>query len=149
MLASSHEWNVALQLTLDVSPPTPRSRKRRLTSRNPSPGSVPSSSIPARKNSLMFHEDGSSIASDRFALKFLFGDRSYLLQGAYRIHEGKSRYDGEEYTTVESVRIDRIYAYKNGAYVFIPVTKSERERFERAAFEVLVNPRYNESFAAE
>lgn len=156
--ATSSERSGPLQLTFDVNPPAKRTRKA--SSSHPRPGASPRTSSLASTQSAsetkpsnrsystpFFHADGSSIANDRFALKFLFGDRSYLIQGAYRIHEGKSRFDGEEYTTVESVRIDRIYAYKNGVYVFIPVTKAERERFESAVFEVLVNPRYNESFS--
>ena len=150
MIAETSNRIGALQLAFDVTPPP---RKRKITPRNPSPAKAPVSkkeskdSLNIRKRSPSFHMDGSSIASDRFSLKFLSGDRSYMIQGAYRIHEGRSRYDAEEQTTIEGVRVDRIYAYRNGSYVFIPASKTERERFERAAFEVLADPRYNDSFS--
>ena len=102
---------------------------------------------PARKTSV-FHPEGSSIGRDRFAIKLSYSGQAYLIQGSYHTVVEKSFSDGSAYAVVvDRVTVDRIYLYRNAAYVFVPISKNVSDRLSHLAAEILKNPEHNRSLS--
>lgn len=96
----------------------------------------------------VFHPEGSHIGRDHFALKVSHLGQAYLIQGAYRAVVEKSFSDGSVYAVlVDRVHVDRIYLYRNGAYVFVPISKNVADRLSHLALDVLRNPEFNRTLA--
>lgn len=96
----------------------------------------------------VFHPEGSHIGRDHFALKVSHLGQAYLIQGSYHAAVEKSFSDGSVYAVlVDRVRVDRIYLYRNGAYVFVPISKNVADRLSHLALDVLKNPEFNRTLA--
>lgn len=112
---------------------------------------VPDHSRPQRHEAPkrnVFHPEGSFIGADRFALKVSHLGQAYLIQGAYRASVERSFSDGTVYAVnVDRVSVDRIYLYRNGAYVFVPVSKHVADRLSHVALEILKDPDHNRTLA--
>lgn len=109
--------------------------------------SVPDFSQPHRHEAPkrnVFHPEGSFIGSDRFALKVSHLGQAYLIQGVYHANVERSFSDGSVYAViVDRVSVDRIYLYRNGAYVFVPISKHVGDRLSHVALEILKDPERN------
>lgn len=96
----------------------------------------------------VFHPEGSFIGSDRFALKISHLGQAYLIQGAYHATVERSFSDGSVYAViVDRVSVDRIYLYRNGAYVFVPISKHVADRLSHVALEILKDPEHNRTLS--
>lgn len=96
----------------------------------------------------VFHPEGSHIGSDRFALKISHLGQAYLIQGGYHATVERSFSDGSVYAViVDRVSVDRIYLYRNGAYVFVPISKHVSDRLSHVALEILKDPEHNRTLS--
>ena len=96
----------------------------------------------------VFHPEGSYIGSDRFALKVSHLGQAYHIQGAYHATVERSFSDGSVYAViVDRVSVDRIYLYRNGSYVFVPISKHVADRLSHVALEILKDPEHNRTLS--
>lgn len=131
------------QLSLDLEATARRSYRRTppLQERDSVPDFSQRHETPKRN---VFHPEGSYIGSDRFALKISHLGQAYLIQGSYHAAVERSFSDGSVYAVVvDRVSVDRIYLYRNGAYVFVPISKHVADRLSHAALEILKDPEHN------
>lgn len=147
-MATQHHGVPGNQLSLELEATARRYRNSpSLQDRN----SVPDHSRPVRHEAPkrnVFHPEGSFIGNDRFALKISHLGQAYLIQGGYHVSVERSFSDGTVYAViVDRVSVDRIYLYRNGAYVFVPISKHVGDRLSHAAVEILKNPEYNRTLA--
>ncbi|MDQ1343308.1 MAG: hypothetical protein QG650_27 [Patescibacteria group bacterium] len=137
------------QLSLEIEATARRSYRRTppLQERD----SVPDFSQPQRHETPkrnVFHPEGSHIGYDRFALKISHLGQAYLIQGSYHATVERSFSDGTVYAViVDRVSVDRIYLYRNGAYVFVPISKHVADRLSHVALEILKDPEHNRTLA--
>ena len=74
--------------------------------------------------------------------------QAYLIQGSYHVTVERSFSDGTVYAViVDRVSVDRIYLYRNGAYVFVPISKHVADRLSHVALDILKNPEHNRTLA--
>ncbi|MFB0964237.1 MAG: hypothetical protein QMC36_00770 [Patescibacteria group bacterium] len=96
----------------------------------------------------VFHPEGSYIGADRFALKVSHLGQAYLIQGGYHATVERSFSDGTVYAViVDRVSVDRIYLYRNGSYVFVPISKHVSDRLSHVALEILKDPEHNRTLS--
>jgi hypothetical protein len=70
-------------------------------------------SIPAFSvGGFSYYANSSVILRDRFALKFSYEGRSYLIKGVYRIMKIRSVMEEDAHITVDAIKISEIYAYQ-------------------------------------
>jgi hypothetical protein len=131
------------QLSIDFES-SARSYRARSGVRSASPSSAHSK--PKMEN--VFHPEGSFIGDDRFAIKISHAGQAYLIQGTYHVTVERSFSDGTVYATfVDRINVDRIYLYRAGAYVFVPVSKTVRDRLSHATLGILSDPRHNKNLS--
>lgn len=92
---------------------------------------------------IIFHAESSLIEASRFALKFSFHGRSFLVRGTY--HTTRSSYltDDQVSRVVDFISVESIQAYRNGTYSFAHLLKSEEVQLTEAVTRTLKDPYAN------
>ncbi len=91
----------------------------------------------------VFQPASSLIEASKFALKFTYRGRSYLVRGAYHLTRASYLTDEQISRVVDYVSIDRIFTFRNGGYTYIPVLKTEEMQLSAAVSAVLKDPYCN------
>ncbi|MFZ4461035.1 MAG: hypothetical protein ACOYN2_00340 [Patescibacteria group bacterium] len=91
----------------------------------------------------VFQPASSLIEASRFALKYTYRGRSYLVRGNYHLTKASYLADDQISRIVDYVSVDRIFTYRNGGYAYIPVLKTEEMQLSSAVSETLKDPYCN------
>jgi hypothetical protein len=96
------------------------------------------------KMASVFHPEGSFISPTHFAIKISHNGQAYLIQGTYHLRMERSFSDGSVYAAfVDRVNVERIYLYRDGSYVFVPISKAVQDRLSHRVLEILSDPQFN------
>ena len=132
--------NIA-QLSIDFDAPTPKT-----VTRQPQTDKV-------RSRVAIFHSDSSQIEQSRYTLKFSISGRSYEVRGVYHLAEFSASMDDSLARVVDFVHVDKVLTYRSGAYLHLPVQKTDELYLIHAARETLsdayLNPFLTSKFARE
>ena len=92
-----------------------------------------------------YHAESSLIELNRYSIKLSFNNRSYMVRGVYHITQVSHLRDDQISRIVDYVGVDRIFTYRNGQYIVVPLLRAEESHIVSAVKDILKDP-YNNAF---